>query len=177
MTGLRAAFTAARTPIVKVSRENTTPGPLRNYACPGEARGKLFIDQFGMTAGGNFENRNILHRVIQTPADLVPVIEQGRELLLSMRQRRVAPSRDEKILASWNGFNDIQLHRDRSRLGWKRKLPEAAINCGKYLLDRMCADGHLNIIMLTGRLVQTDFLKIMPQSLRVSSLCTLLLER
>lgn len=60
---------------------------------------------------GNLANtgRNILHRVgspvtgTLTEADEAMLSKQ-RELLLGARQKRVAPMRDDKVLADWNGY-------------------------------------------------------------------------
>ena len=74
----------------------------------------VFKAYYGVTAGGNFEGRNILF----VPRDRVAVASQtgveehaldlilarARETLYESRARRVWPGRDEKILASWNGL-------------------------------------------------------------------------
>ena len=72
---------------------------------PEEAR--LLIDTFHLTERGNFEGRNILYRSAasdDTSRDnavrLVPV----KEKLLRVRERRVKPFRDEKIITGWNGL-------------------------------------------------------------------------
>jgi hypothetical protein len=67
-----------------------------------------------VSAAGNFEGRNILHVTLDIPqlAKLfhrqVPELEQllaeARAKLLAVRERRVKPARDEKILTAWNGL-------------------------------------------------------------------------
>jgi hypothetical protein len=74
----------------------------------------LFSQIFGVTAQGNFEGRNILHlprpledivRVTGVTEDrLFEVMERGRSLLWAVRERRIKPARDEKILTAWNGM-------------------------------------------------------------------------
>jgi uncharacterized protein YyaL (SSP411 family) len=57
----------------------------------------------GLTAEGNWEGTNILHRPSggDLPADL---LRQARGALLAARADRVRPARDDKQLAAWNGF-------------------------------------------------------------------------
>jgi uncharacterized protein YyaL (SSP411 family) len=75
---------------------------------------ELFCEYFNVTEAGNFEGRNILNTSssIETfaerrgvePNELREVIERSRRKLFQIRQRRVKPGRDEKILTSWNGL-------------------------------------------------------------------------
>ncbi|NLC11470.1 MAG: thioredoxin domain-containing protein [Firmicutes bacterium] len=76
---------------------------------------KLFQEYYGVTAKGNFEdNTSILHLPHElsdfagekklAPAKLLGMLEDCRQKLLAVRQQRVRPSRDEKILTSWNGL-------------------------------------------------------------------------
>jgi uncharacterized protein len=74
----------------------------------------VFKTSYGVTPGGNFEGRNILHvaadpaviaqRMSITPTALPPTLARGRDLLLGVRDRRPRPARDEKKLAAWNGL-------------------------------------------------------------------------
>ncbi len=75
---------------------------------------RLFCAYYDVTAEGNFEGENILHvsRSIEetatalnvSSARLTSVLERGRALLFDVRERRVKPARDEKILTAWNGL-------------------------------------------------------------------------
>jgi hypothetical protein len=69
---------------------------------------------YGVTPGGNFEGATILH-VPDDPAVLAQragVSEtilsaargRARGILAAIRDRRIHPSRDEKVLAAWNGL-------------------------------------------------------------------------
>ena len=77
-------------------------------------KSQIFCDFFGVTEGGNFEGANILN-VRSTPASLAKrygktedeirrIISESSAALLRVREKRVGPSRDEKILVSWNGL-------------------------------------------------------------------------
>jgi uncharacterized protein YyaL (SSP411 family) len=80
----------------------------------GKEGGELFCDYFNVTEAGNFEGRNILH--VTSPLEdvairhgvsremLGEVIERGRKRVCEIRDTRIKPGRDEKILTAWNGL-------------------------------------------------------------------------
>ena len=55
-----------------------------------------------VTPPGNWEGHSILH--VAGPAPAEDVLARARDALLSARERRVRPGRDDKQLASWNGM-------------------------------------------------------------------------
>ena len=79
-----------------------------------EDNGKLFCEYFDVTERGNFEGLNILHvpssredtarRLDVSVEKLSKVIDEGRRKLFDIRERRVKPGRDEKVLTAWNGL-------------------------------------------------------------------------
>src|SRR5947207_3402010 len=80
----------------------------------GNEDGELFCDYFDVTDEGNFEGSNILN-ITSSPEDvahrrgvsidrLTVVIETGRRRLFEIRELRIKPDRDEKILTAWNGL-------------------------------------------------------------------------
>ncbi len=81
----------------------------------GQEDGELVNRFYGISPAGNFEHgASILHveqpledvakRTGQDPAQLAQRLAKARQALLAARNRRVRPSRDEKILTSWNGL-------------------------------------------------------------------------
>lgn len=88
----------------------------------GEETAKLFAYRYGVSPQGNvqedpheeFTGRNILfraHTVEETAARFAKPIDEVREVLaaaeeaaLALRNRRVRPHLDDKVLASWNGL-------------------------------------------------------------------------
>ncbi len=80
----------------------------------GTENGEVFCMHYGVTQGGNFEGHNILHisvpieelaRKLSRPAeDLLRIVQEGRAKLLQIREGRIKPGKDEKILTSWNGL-------------------------------------------------------------------------
>ncbi len=66
-----------------------------------------FKEVYNVRREGNFEGRNVLQRTGR-PFPLAEadeaLLKKQRELLLAARRKRPAPSRDDKILADWNGM-------------------------------------------------------------------------
>ncbi|HEY5049050.1 MAG TPA: thioredoxin domain-containing protein [Rhizomicrobium sp.] len=66
-----------------------------------------FKDVYAVRREGNFQGRNILHRTISTyplPEADEALLKRQRELLLANRLKRTPPTRDDKLLADWNGM-------------------------------------------------------------------------
>jgi uncharacterized protein YyaL (SSP411 family) len=80
----------------------------------GERDGDLFCEYFDVTEGGNFEGQNILHitssiedvavRNKISVEQLQATIKTGRQKLFELREQKVKPDRDEKVLTAWNGL-------------------------------------------------------------------------
>ncbi len=89
-----------------------TKAQLRDALEPADA--DLAIRLFGVTDEGNFEHRNILFldRPLDESAgdlglsleDLLGRLDHVRERLYQVREERLHPLRDDKILTSWNGM-------------------------------------------------------------------------
>ncbi len=73
---------------------------------------KLFKLTYAVAPGGNFDGCNILNQLSQqpepTPENLAS-LATSRAKLLEAREKRVRPSRDEKVLADWNGLMIVAL--------------------------------------------------------------------
>ena len=80
----------------------------------GSDAGEIFCMHYGVTQGGNFEGRNILHvsvpveelasKLSKSTDEIEHIILEGRAKLLKVREERIKPGKDEKILTSWNGL-------------------------------------------------------------------------
>ncbi|HEX3943165.1 MAG TPA: thioredoxin domain-containing protein [Rhizomicrobium sp.] len=71
--------------------------------------GQKFKNVYGVSREGNWEGHNILNRLGPNAAFPLSdadeaMLSRQRELLLSARQKRVPPMRDDKVLADWNGM-------------------------------------------------------------------------
>jgi len=99
-------------------------------------------EYYGVTTGGNFEGRNILHITRDTHSEDFDSIRRAKVLLLKEREKRTRPGRDEKILASWNGLMLASLAEAAIILNRKEYL-NAAIANGSFLLNSLMSDGYL----------------------------------
>jgi uncharacterized protein YyaL (SSP411 family) len=61
-----------------------------------------FMAAYGVTRHGNFEGKNILEFV--GDMDQRPALAEARRKLFKVREKRVHPGRDDKVLTSWNGL-------------------------------------------------------------------------
>jgi uncharacterized protein YyaL (SSP411 family) len=106
----------------------------------------IISSAYGVTKEGNFEGRNILHRVKDerevaselriSPRRVAEVVANARSRLYEARALRPPPSRDEKILAAWNGMMISAF----ARAGWA--LDDAdyvgtALRAARFVLDSM----------------------------------------
>ena len=79
--------------------------------------GEFFARHYDVTPAGNFEGHNILNRLKRPVPDARPLAGEGREegddetrlavlraKLLAVRDSRVRPGLDDKVLADWNGL-------------------------------------------------------------------------
>jgi uncharacterized protein YyaL (SSP411 family) len=109
-------------------------------------------EYFGVTAGGNFEGRNIFH--IRTDISLAAaragldrerlgrVIADAKTKLYAARSKRTRPARDEKILASWNGLM-LRGLATAARAFENREMVKLAERNGEFLFSQMVNDGRV----------------------------------
>ena len=72
----------------------------------GTEDGEFFARHYDVTPAGNFEGHNILNRLKPLPrtADDEARLAVLRAKLLAVRESRVRPGLDDKVLADWNGL-------------------------------------------------------------------------
>ncbi len=100
-----------------------------------------FMAAYGVTGQGNFEGRNILTFV--GPLEERKDWAQARERLFSVRQHRVPPGRDDKVLTSWNGLMLAALA-EAARTLRQDDYHVAAVRAADFLLHHLRrADGRL----------------------------------
>jgi len=108
----------------------------------GTRDGAAFRAAYGVTAEGNWEGgANILHT--QT-LDLIrdPAMIEARRKLLAVRDRRIRPRRDDKIVTAWNGY----MIEAMAQAGWAMNEPrytEAAERAAAFLHQNLEHDGRL----------------------------------
>ena len=113
----------------------------------------LFCRAYGVTAAGNWEGQNILHRRRDEGADdpaLATHCAACRARLLAQRSQRVPPLRDDKVLADWNGLMIDALA--RASVAFER--PDwcaAAISVYRFIVETMQQDDRLLHTWCDGR--------------------------
>ena len=128
----------------------------------------LVAGYWGVTAAGNFEGRNILH-VAEAPelfaqahgvttAELRTAIERAQRLLGAARARRVAPARDDKILACWNGLM-LRGLADAARALGDDAIRDLAVRNGEFLFREMVREGRVWRAWTAGRASIPGFLE------------------
>jgi uncharacterized protein YyaL (SSP411 family) len=100
-----------------------------------------FIEAYGVTERGNFEGKNILE--LKCSLEERDALANARLQLFEVREGRIHPGRDDKVLTSWNGLMLVAfaeaarvLDRDDYRLVAER-------NAGFLLSDLRTPDGRL----------------------------------
>jgi uncharacterized protein len=107
---------------------------------------------WGVSRAGNFEGRNILF-VPNEPAavatragievgELERVIARAKRTLYAVRERRVWPGRDEKILAAWNGLM-LRSVAECARILDRADYARLALDNGEFLFREMVRDGRV----------------------------------
>ncbi|HWB69220.1 MAG TPA: thioredoxin domain-containing protein [Solirubrobacterales bacterium] len=116
-----------------------TPAQVR--AALGE-EAEAALEFYGVTEGGNFEGKSILHLARGAAAD-PGELRAARERLLEVRAQRVGPGLDDKRLTAWNALAIGALAQAGAALG-RRDYLEAAERAADFVLTSMRdADGRL----------------------------------
>ena len=124
----------------------------------GDAAG-AFKRAYDVTAGGNWEGRTILRRVIPpgTPEQEAE-LARGRSVLLQARSQRIRPGRDDKVLADWNGLAIAGLARAASVFGQPAWLARAAEAFDFILANLGAPDCRVNHAWRLGRVTAAGLL-------------------
>jgi uncharacterized protein len=91
-----------------------------------------------VTEGGNFEGNTILNVVDQ---QRIPRLRELRQRLYEVRERRVRPARDDKMLAGWNGLMVRGVAEAASAFG-REDHREMALAAGEFLFRERVRDGR-----------------------------------
>ncbi|HVB94795.1 MAG TPA: thioredoxin domain-containing protein [Acidimicrobiales bacterium] len=108
----------------------------------GEGVTAAVTEWFGVTPEGNFEGDSILRRPVGAALGGPDAVEAGRAMLFEARERRVRPSRDDKVLTEWNAMYASGLAEASAATGnpeWR----DQAVAIGQFLIDHLVdADGR-----------------------------------
>lgn len=118
----------------------------------GTNESSLFREFYSITLEGNFETRNILYsnmRLEEFAAnknmesqDLAKLFKVQRQLLWKIREKRIHPLKDDKILSSWNGLMIFSMAEAGAAFD-EKKFSEAAKRAAQFIKNHMWQDGHL----------------------------------
>ena len=113
----------------------------------------IFCEYYGVTQGGNFEGKNILNIVTslnhlsqkygKQPDIMEGIINDASKKLFRLRENRVKPQRDDKILTAWNGLM-ISGFAKGYRLTNNKKYLDHALNAVRFIEIKIAnGDGRL----------------------------------
>jgi uncharacterized protein YyaL (SSP411 family) len=137
-------------------------------AALGEEDGALFCRYYDVTQRGNFEGKNVLSvprdlDVVAHLADvpmerLEDVVSRGRRLLLAVRQQRMPPARDEKVIVSWNGLM-LASFAEAARVLEEERYRRLAVRNAEFILRELRREGRLLRIYAAGEAKVSGYLE------------------
>jgi uncharacterized protein YyaL (SSP411 family) len=105
------------------------------------------LEYWGASAGSNFEGKNILW----IPGEPAPEqFAKARRQLYDVRERRVHPGRDDKVLAAWNGLA-CRAFAEAGRALGRSDYVQAAVKNADFVLSAMRREGRLLRTWKAGR--------------------------
>ena len=127
-----------------------SPGEIQEVL--GVEKGTFLSRYFGVTEQGNLEGKNILH-LPETPESvaenaglsverLQATVGQGRERLLAVREGRVHPDLDDKVLTAWNGLM-LRSFAEAAEVLQQERYRNAAVANASFLLEHLRQKGRL----------------------------------
>jgi len=121
-----------------------TPAELSQALGPGDTR--FISETYGVTERGNFVGKNILHRPAEVGAlakkaglsleEFNTRLKALREKLYAIREQRIHPGLDDKVLAGWNGLM-LAAYAEAARALGRDDYRLIAIRNAEFLLNEM----------------------------------------
>ena len=100
------------------------------------------ITWYGVSPEGNFEGSNILHRPVRGDLLRPSGVERARQALFDVRELRVRPGLDDKVLTEWNGLMLATLAEAAAATGREDWLMAARENADFLLTHLRREDGR-----------------------------------
>ncbi len=122
--------------------------PAELVAHLGEDDGAWAAELLHVTERGTFEHGTSTLQLLRDPDD----VERWRDVrsrLFALREHRVRPARDDKVVAAWNGLAVTGLVDAGLRLG-EQAYVDAALTAGRLLVDVHLVDGRLRRVSRDG---------------------------
>ena len=127
----------------------------------GKEIGTPFCAYYGVATEGNFEGGASVLNIASTlekvsrlygipVPELEKVLEEGRRKLHAVREKRVRPGRDEKILTSWNGLM-ISSFVDGFKMTGNEQYLNGAREAAHFILLGMRENGYLMRVYNKGK--------------------------
>jgi uncharacterized protein len=118
----------------------------------GDEAGEIFCRIYDVTEYGNFEEKNILHPILTLDqasklfrleiGTIEGLIAEAKRKLFEVREKRIKPFRDEKIVLSWNGLMLSGLA-EAIKISPQPRYIEAVNRTVDFIITKMFRDGHL----------------------------------
>jgi uncharacterized protein len=121
----------------------------------------VFAARFGLDREPNFEGRWHLHifqsleeiarqQKLAAPSEVQSLLESSRAKLLAIRSARIWPTRDEKVLTSWNALM-IRGMAIASRALRREDLEQSATRALRFIQSKLWQNGRLMATYKDGR--------------------------
>jgi hypothetical protein len=123
-------------------------------AALGTENAALFAQHYDVTPDGNFESKNILNRLNGLPRsmEIDAALPMLRSMLHKVRERRVRPGLDDKILVDWNGLMITALVNAGTAF-WQPAWVALAARAFEFVQRNMARGDRLGHSWREGRLV------------------------
>jgi uncharacterized protein YyaL (SSP411 family) len=127
----------------------------------GREDARTYAEIYGIADEGNFEGRsipNLLGGSLEQraaergadPEELVAFVERARQRLLALRDGRVRPATDDKILTAWNGLMISAFARAHQALGRAEHLGPA-VRAAEFVAHALVDGDRLRVTFRDGR--------------------------
>jgi uncharacterized protein len=118
----------------------------------GEEDGEIFCRMYDVGEPGNFEGKSILHPILtveqaakffrKQPDEIRALVARTKEKLFTVRERRIKPFRDEKIIMAWNGLALSGLA-EAAKITGNPAYIDAAKRTVDFIFQKMVRDSFL----------------------------------
>ena len=126
--------------------------PAEINALVGEENGEIFSRIYDVSEEGNFEDKSILHPILTLDQaskffrkdrnEIETLIANVKQKLFAVRENRIKPFRDEKIITAWNGLM-LSGFAHAIRIVDQTAYVEAARQNVNFIFSEMFRDGFL----------------------------------
>ena len=111
-------------------------------AALGDSDARIFAAHYNITESGNFEGKNIPNVTRAVEPELRASLEESKRKLFALREQRVKPDRDEKVLTAWNGLMMASFAEAGVVLN-RPDYADAARRNAEFVLSKLRRDGSL----------------------------------